>query len=463
MQNKGISLYQLNNQIKGVLSDTFESELWIIAEISELRHNQNGHCYLELVEKDDEKDQIIAKARATIWSYTFRMLKPYFETTTGQKFSSGIKVLINVSIEFQEVYGYSLNIRDIDPTYTLGDLARKRKEVLNRLDEEGVLLMNKELIFPEIPKCIAVISSPTAAGYEDFTNQLDDNISGYKFHYKLFPAIMQGNQAEESIVNALDKINEYEHLFDVVVIIRGGGSSADLNCFDSYWLAFNIAQFPLPVISGIGHERDETIADIVANVRVKTPTAAAEYLIDCFDVKQSYHEKLQENFYSSINDVLTDASEKLLFLSNKFSPLVKNILDKKSNQLVRNNQKLIHSAKQLTQVHLHHLDNLKTNLKFGVEHRLSYEKSSTKNLQSKIGIRINRLIENQKHKLLLNTQSIKYLNPENIIQKGYTLTLKNGCIVKDISALQINNKIETLFKNGVVESEIVKVNSKNTK
>jgi len=463
MANKGISLFQLNNRIKGVLKNSFDSDLWIVAEISEVRYNQNGHCYLELVEKDDDTDQIIAKARATIWAYTFRMLKPYFETSTGQRFSAGIKVLINVSIEFQEIYGYTLNIKDIDPSYTLGDFAKRRKEILNRLEEEGVLEMNKEIDFPEIPKCIALISSPTAAGYEDFTNQLENNPSGYKFHYKLFPAIMQGNQAEESIIAALDRINEYEDVFDVVVIIRGGGSTADLNCFDNYWLAFNIAQFPLPVISGIGHERDETIVDIVVNVRVKTPTAAAEYLIDSFDEKQSYHESLQEEFYNGINEILLEASENLHNLSNKFSPLVKNILERKSNQLLLANEKLIHSAKQITKSHSFNLKNFKTKLKLGLEHRLSTEKSHTEHLHSKIGIRVGRLLENQKHKLSLHEQSVKYLNPENILQKGYTLTLKDGKIVKDISSLSKNDVIETRFKDGLVESEIQKVNPKKYK
>ncbi|WP_421918333.1 exodeoxyribonuclease VII large subunit [Marinifilum sp.] len=463
MTNNGISLFQLNNQIKGILNNAFEGEIWIIAEISELRYNQNGHCYLELIEKDESSDKIIAKARATIWSYTFRMLKPYFETSTGQSFSSGIKVLVNASIEFQEIYGYTLNIKDIDPSYTLGDIAKRRREILNRLEEEGVLDMNKEIGFPDIPKCIAVISSPTAAGYEDFAKQLENNLSGYKFHYKLFPAIMQGNKAEESIIEALDRINEYEGIFDVAVIIRGGGSTADLNCFDSYWLAFNIAQFPLPVISGIGHERDETIVDIVANVRVKTPTAAAEYLIDCFDEKQAYHERLQEEFYKGINEILLEASENLTYLSNKFSPMVKSILEKKSKQLLLANEKAINSARQLIKSHSFGLENLADKLKPGLKHRLIHERNHTTNLQSKIGIRVGRLLENQRHKLVLHEQSVRYLNPENILQKGYTLTLKEGKIVKDISSLSINDSIETKFKDGSIESKIQNVNPKKHK
>ncbi|MGQ1908449.1 exodeoxyribonuclease VII large subunit [Marinifilum sp. RC60d5] len=460
MSTKGISLFNLNTGIKNILKNAFDSNVWVVAEISELRYKPNGHCYLELIEKDKDTDQIIAKARATIWSYTFRMLKPYFETSTGQKFTAGIKILINVSVEFQEVYSYSLNIKDIDPTYTLGDIARKRKEIITRLNEEGVLEMNKELKFPEIPKNVAIISSPTAAGFEDFIKQLENNSAGYKFHHKLFAAVMQGEKAEESIILALDRINEYEDIFDLVVIIRGGGSQADLNCFDNYWLAFNIAQFPLPVISGIGHERDETIVDIVANVRVKTPTAAAEFLIDCFDERQSYHENLQEEFVSSINEILLSSSENLQYLSRQFSPMVKRILESKSDQLLLANEKLVSSTKQLNRSEMYLLNNFKNRIKYTTEQHLNLEEQKVQNLQSKIRIRMRRLMENQHHKISLFEQSIRYLNPENILQKGYTLSLKNGKIIKDIKSLSEKDRIETRFKDGSVESEIVKINSK---
>ncbi|PKQ61773.1 exodeoxyribonuclease VII large subunit [Labilibaculum manganireducens] len=460
MSQKGISLFQLNQQIKNILSDTFTSGVWIVAEISELRYNQNGHCYLELVEKGENSDQIIAKAKATIWSYTFRMLKPYFETTTGQSFSSGIKVLVNVSVEFQEIYGFSLNIKDIDPTYTLGDMARRRKEIIARLDEEGVLEMNKELAFPEIPKCIAIISSPTAAGYDDFTNQLDNNSFGYKFHYKLFPAVMQGNNAEESIIAALDKINEYEDVFDVAVIIRGGGSQADLNCFDSYWLAFNIAQFPMPVISGIGHERDETIVDLVAHTKVKTPTAAAEFLIDCFDECREYQNGLREQFLEEVNEVLLSSSEKLVHLTNKFSPMVSQILERKSNQLSAAKQRLKTAGTHLLGNQFHYQQRLNSQFQYSTERRIENQKTLINQLQIKLKTKIKRQIEQQKHHLSLFGQSVKYLNPDHILKKGYTLSLKEGKIIKDIDQLSPQDIIETRFANGSVESQVQKINRK---
>ena len=457
MSQKGISLFQLNQQIKGVLSETFTSGTWIVAEISELRYNQNGHCYLELVEKDENSDQIIAKAKATIWSYTFRMLKPYFETTTGQSFSSGIKILVNVSVEFQEIYGFSLNIKDIDPTYTLGDMARRRKEIIARLDEEGVLKMNKELSFPEIPKCIAVISSPTAAGYEDFTNQIDNNAFSYKFHYKLFPAIMQGNNAEESIIAALDKINEYEDVFDVAVIIRGGGSQSDLNCFDSYWLAFNIAQFPMPVISGIGHERDETIVDLVAHYKVKTPTAAAEFLIDCFDECREYQNNLREQFLEEVNEVLLSSSERLVHLTNKFSPLMNQILERKSSQLNIAKQRLKTASNNLLSTETHYQQKLNSQFQYCTERRIENQKTLLSQISSELRSKLNRRFETQKHNILLFEQSVKYLNPDNILKKGYTLSLKEGKIIKDIEQLLPQDIIETRFANGSVRSKVQKI------
>jgi len=451
---KSISLYQLNNQIKSHLADAFSEELWIVAEISELRQTQTGHCYLELIEKDEKSDQIRAKARATIWAYTYRMLKPYFKATTGQPLSSGIKVLIQASVEFQEIYGYSLNIKDIDPTYTLGDIARKKKEVIDRLKQEGVFDMNRDLLLPEIPKTIAVISSPTAAGYEDFVNQLENNPQGYKFHHKLFSAIMQGNQAEASIIETLEKIYAYEDIFDAVVIIRGGGSTADLNCFDSYELAQNIAQFPLPIVSGIGHERDESIVDMVANVKVKTPTAAAEYLIDCFDEYRAYHEGLQENFIAGVQDILIDSSDKLQQLSQKFSPLVHQIIANKNTQLELARQSIIASGKNLLRNSKHQLQTFGFDLKLCINHKIDLEQMAMNQFALKQRNVSRRFFNKHKHQLQLFEQSAKYANPENILKKGYSLTLSKGKIVKDASKLKEEDIIETKFAKGSVESQV---------
>ena len=272
------SLSELLGQVKGALEKELPDHYWVIAEIMELRENR--HCYLELIEKSEENDSLLAKVRATIWASRYDMLRPFFEASTGSPLKSGIKILCKASVEFHPLYGLSLNITDIDPSYTLGDLARKKQEVIQRLRKEGVFDMNRELLFPLVPQRIAVISSETAAGYGDFSESILHNSHGFHFHTTLFPAVMQGDEAPASISSAMEKIYESESDFDCVVIIRGGGSKADLESFNHYDLAYFITQFPLPVITGIGHERDESVADMVAHHGLKTPTAVAEFLVD---------------------------------------------------------------------------------------------------------------------------------------------------------------------------------------
>jgi len=260
-----LSLLELNALVRRSLEQCLPDQYWIQAELSDVRSNTTGHCYLEFVQKDPRSNNLVAKARGMIWSNIYRLLKPYFEETTGQLFASGIKVLVKVTVQFHELYGYSLTVLDIDPAYTLGDMARRRREILMQLEEEGVLTLNKELEMPVLPQRIAVISSATAAGYGDFCHQLQHNSGGFFFYTELFPALMQGNQVEESVLAALDRINDRVNEFDVVVIIRGGGATSDLSGFDTYLLAAACAQFPLPVITGIGHERDDTVLDSVAH------------------------------------------------------------------------------------------------------------------------------------------------------------------------------------------------------
>ncbi len=282
MENNPLSLCELLGSVKMTLKNHLTPSFWVIAEISELKVNYSGHCYLELIEKDSGGESIKAKVRATIWSSAYRMIQAYFESATRSKLAAGMKVMVKASVEFHELYGLSLNITDIEPSYTVGEMALKKQEIINRLIAEGVFGMNKSLSLPDLPRRIAVVSSKTAAGFGDFMDQLLKNDFGYKFYVKLFPAAMQGAEAEQSIIAALDAVFEAESQFDLVVIIRGGGSQSDLNCFNSYWLACHICQFPLPILTGIGHEQDETIADLVANTRLKTPTAVAEFLIGIF-------------------------------------------------------------------------------------------------------------------------------------------------------------------------------------
>lgn len=273
------SLYSLNSLVHEAVSNAMPQRYWVTGELSEVRETAVGHCYIELVQRDESTNDMVAKARGTIWSRIYSLLRPYFLEQTGQPFAAGLKVLLQVTVNFHELYGYTLDVCDIEPTYTLGDIARQRQLVIKRLTDEGVIGLNKELCIPRIPQRVAVISSPTAAGYGDFCDQLRNNRYGFVFYHCLFPSPMQGNGVEQGIIEALDRIAANVDFWDVVVIIRGGGATSELNCFDTYDLANNCAQFPLPIITGIGHQRDESVLDIVAHTSAKTPTAAAELLI----------------------------------------------------------------------------------------------------------------------------------------------------------------------------------------
>lgn len=408
MELPALSLYELNNLVRGVIADTFSQRFWIRAEMSDVRCNQNGHCYLEFIEKDSNNKTIIAKARGSIWSNVFRMLKAYFESETGQAFASGLKVLVQVSIEFHELYGYSLNVHDIDPSYTLGDQAKNRTLIIKQLEEEGVLDLNKELPLAKIANRIAVISSPTAAGYEDFWNQLTNNKDGFIFYNKLFPAIMQGDRTEQSIIAALDRIYENIDKFDAVVIIRGGGATSDLSSFDSYLLAANCAQFPLPIITGIGHERDDTVLDIVAHTRAKTPTAVAEFLI--------------KHIYESASELI-DIQDSIIFETNK---------------------RLIEEATIL--------NTLVTKYSYIIKDRTKDQLNKLDIISEKIKNAAIRVLQDQKHILESKEQYIEHNSPENILKKGYTLTLSGKKIIKSKAGVKKGDNIVTRFADGEVES-----------
>lgn len=277
--NEPLTLFSLNNLVRNAVAQGLPSPYWVAGELSEVREAVNGHCYIELVQRDEVTGELVAKARGTIWQRVYSLLKPYFLQETGRSFSAGLNVLLQVKVSFHELYGYTLDVCDIEPAYTIGDMERQRRLVIRRLTEEGVIDLNRELPFPLLPQRIAVISSSTAAGYGDFCDQLLGNRYGFVFYPRLFSSPMQGSGVEQGIIEALDRIAENIDCWDVVVIIRGGGATSELSCFDTYELANNCAQFPLPIITGIGHQRDESVLDMVAHTRAKTPTAAAEVLV----------------------------------------------------------------------------------------------------------------------------------------------------------------------------------------
>ncbi len=407
-----ISLSELTDRIQETLKLNFDTSVWIRAEISELRENYSGHCYLELVEKEAETGIMLAKIKATIWTTTYRMLKPYFESSTGQTLRAGLNVLVAVTVEFHGVYGFSLNVRDIDPTFTIGEMAARRLRIIRQLEADGIVDMNKELEFPERPQRIAVISSATAAGYDDFCDQLSSDSSHYAFYTRLFPAVMQGDQAESSIIAALEKIYSHIDAFDVVVIIRGGGAVTDLACFDSYELALNCAQFPLPVIAGIGHQRDVSILDMVAHTSVKTPTAAAEFLID----------------------VMHRAESRLIEFAASIEQIVK-------SKIVEQNR---------------YVDQLKWNFRQHLQNKIAGRILLHTRLNNKLKSVLQSILNNQQNKIILIQKGIESHSPAFLLKHGYTITTLNGKRITSVKQVKPQDKINTYVYDGVFGSEVVK-------
>lgn len=447
------TLSELNGRIKGVIYEAFPSACWVRAEISDVRTNSmSGHCYLEFIEKDPVRGTLIAKARGSIWAKTFRMIKPYFEQTTGQSFVSGLKVLVKVSIEFHELYGYSLTVVDIDPTYTLGDLMRKRLEIIQRLKDEGVFSLNKELPFPLLPKRIAVITSATAAGYEDFMNQLLHNGAGYAFSVDLFAAVMQGDKTETSVIAALERVYENVDRYDVVVIIRGGGATSDLNSFDSYLLAAHCAQFPLPIITGIGHERDDTILDLVANVRMKTPTAVAEFLVGSMDTLATTLEDLQQRILQSVSTLLVSEKSKLQLIAHRLPGVAMSSISRNRSLLERASAQLPLQANSVIAKSRSVLERAIGQLPMQASSMLHYKKQEIEIMQQQLSKETVAFLLEKGKSLELAEQFIKMASPEYILQRGYTLTISNGKIVKDPSTLIVGSHITTRFAKGDVVS-----------
>ncbi len=411
MENKSsekayFTLLELNTVIKSAIGDIFPKPCWVAAEIAELKCNQKGHCYLELIEKEDEKTT--AQIKATIWAYEYRKLGHKFEKAAGLALKSGMRVLLLVDVTFHEVYGLSLNIKDIDPAYTMGEMARRKKEVIDRLRKEGIMDMNKSLPLPLVPQRAAVISSKTAAGYGDFFQQLDNNPYGYKFTHLLFPAIMQGQEAERSLICALDEIRKKKGLFDVVVIIRGGGSVIDLSCFDGYDIASHTARFPLPVITGIGHEKDDTVVDMVAHTKLKTPTAVAEFLISGL---RSYEECVMDVF-----DRVRRQTERMLKDErHKFDSLTRSAS---------------YIPLRISAVHMNRLSVIRSDLESRSSRRLVREE----------------------HRAAAIEQAIKHLDPANVLKRGYSITRHKGKILRSAASLKKWAVIETKLLNGTITS-----------
>ena len=404
------SLYELNALIRQVIEQTLDDEYWVEAELAECRTNR-GHCYMELIQKDEHNNTPIARAQAKCWQNTWSMLEPYFEKVTGQPLHAGLKTRLKVYPQFHENYGFSWIVTDIDPTYTLGDMAKRRQEIIHQLKEEGVFDLQKELQISPFCLNIAVISSQTAAGYGDFVNQLAD--SPYNFRTHLFPATMQGEQVEQSIIDALNKIyseisKDSSLSFDCVVIIRGGGATADLSGFDTLPLAENVAQFPLPIITGIGHDRDESVLDMVSHQRVKTPTATAQFLIEQLDTTMQRIDNCQERILRHTTARMEMERIRLMRISERIPALFSLV-------------KTRHEAR---------IDNLSTRI------------------QSAIIL----TLEKQHHQLQMLQQRAQALDPILLLKRGYSITLCQGRVLKDATNIKPGTEIETRLEKGTIIS-----------
>jgi exodeoxyribonuclease VII large subunit len=455
-----ITLTELQLIIRDSLYMALPDFFWVTAEISELRENSSGHCYLELVEKISEDKNPRARIRAIIWSTRFRFLKAFFENSTSQTLREGIKILIKVKVEYHELYGLSLIISDIDPAFTIGDMAMKRQLILAQLDKEGVLLMNKELQFPPVPQRIAIISSRNAAGYTDFMNHLKGNSFGYVFYTTLIEASLQGKETEQDVIGALDTIASNQEAFDVVVLIRGGGSQSDLSWFDSYNIAYHITQFPLPVITGIGHEKDVSVTDLVAHTALKTPTAVADFLIDSVaDTENRINEisraiaELSKTILERNRNKIDTASIRLLPMTRLMLSEVQSMLSSRKIDISNSGKAIIFRASLIAAKHNSRLIdssrsllNKKSNL---IDRKLDTFYSAAQNL-----------INTQKLRVTIPENRLQLLNPENVLMRGYTITSLNGKILKKGDSLNEEDIIDTQFFDVTVKSRVLKKTGK---
>ena len=422
-----LTLYQLNNLVRQVIDYSLSETYWVEAELAECRES-GGHCYMDLVQKDE--DTLVARAQARCWRSTWSYVLPKFMKVTGERPRPGMKVLLMVKPQFHEAYGFSWIVQDIDPNYTLGDMARQRQEIINTLKREGIFDLNKSLSIPIFAQRIAVISSQTAAGYGDFCDQLQNNEYGFKFYTRLFPAIMQGEQVEQTIIEALNKINDSIEDFDVVVIIRGGGATSDFSGFDTLELAENVANFPLPIITGIGHDRDECILDMISCVRVKTPTAAATWLID--------------NLLETL-DRIEDASRSI-------TDYVRSRMERERLRLGRIQSFLPVAFSLKKTKEDSRLANLATRLQTSVIQSLNIEQNRIATIEQRLPLIAKSRVERAGYQLEMLTQRTNAVDPIHVLRRGYSIALHDGMAIKDPKSLKKGDEVTVVMASGAIDT-----------
>jgi exodeoxyribonuclease VII large subunit len=450
-----LSLTELQLIIRDSLYLSLPDMYWVIAEISELKENSAGHCYLELIEKHPDENNLRARARAIIWSNRYRFLKSFFENITGESLREGLKILVKIKVEYHEIYGLSLIISDIDPAFTVGDMAIKRHLIIKRLEEEGVFSMNKELAFPYLPQRIAVISSGNAAGYSDFMKHLTGNIYGYVFYTALFSSAVQGEETESGILNAFDRIADNLHLFDVVVIIRGGGSQTDLSWFDNYNIAYHITQFPLPVLTGIGHDKDMSVTDMVANMALKTPTAAADFIIEAVNDIENHLIETGSGIRDLARTIIEKKRNQVESSGIKLAPISRMIISNVNNLLSGKRNEIINIVREYTLKAGFLTTNQSSRLTSGVKSFTNLRASAiTGTIASLKTLTLSSLGKKRViGESLENTLNI--LKPENVLRRGFTITSINGVVLRKREELKTNDIIDTQFSDGTVSSRVV--------
>lgn len=428
--DKPLSLLELNSLVAAVVDISLPDEYWVEAELSEAREVR-GHCYMELVEKDEFSNTPTARASAKCWASRWSLLRPKFERITGQRLHASMKVMLRVRAQFHAAYGFSWIVSDINPEYTMGDLARRRQEIVRQLKAEGVFDLQKELRLPLFAQRIAVISSEGAAGYGDFCRQLHDNQAGY-IKVELFAAVMQGEAVEQSVIAALGRIYERVDDFDAVVVIRGGGATSDMSGFDTLALAENVANFPLPVITGIGHERDECVLDMVAFARMKTPTAAAQFLIDNLQRTALRLDQLADRIADRVKRRMDVERVRLVSLSERIPMLFSLVKTKEWGRADRLMQRITTAANR----------------------QLVTAETYVNTLQRSIEMSVRRKIDNEHHRLELLAQRVEAENPDRLLRRGYSITTYNGKAVRDAAQLPKGALVETHVEKGTFKSRV---------
>ena len=429
MITKALTLYELNQMVHETITVSMPDEYWVEAEISDIREVR-GHCYMELIQKDEYGNTPLARASAKCWKNKWMYISPHFERITGHILRAGMKILVQVYADFHETYGFSWIITDMDPTFTMGDMARKRQDIIRKLQEAGVLELQKELSLPLFTQRIAVISSEQAAGYGDFCNQLSENDYGFQFKLSLFRSIMQGEQIESSIISALNQINRKIDRFDVVVIIRGGGSTSDLSGFDSLLLAENVANFPLPVITGIGHDRDESVLDLVSHIRVKTPTAVATLLIDHLIEVYNRISDAQEELTQIVQRRIEIEKMRLNVISEKV-PVLFSFVSNRQNAW---------------------FDNLFLRIQNAITNRIRQTEQHLNSLSEMLSPLYEHIRLRENHRLEILQQKIKAQDPMLILNRGYSITTLNGHVIRNAKNLKKGDTLCTQMAKGKVTS-----------